>query len=271
MGGLTDKQILVTGGLSGIGHAVVAELQKAGARPIVVDRADVAPPGRMRYEACDLSDESEVAALCARLPDQLDGLVNVAGASGATGPMVAFTVNYLAPRRLIDELLPRFRDGGSVVTVASTAGANWRRHIDLLRELVARDDWSSATLWFESQAMDGTRAYDFSKEAIVYYSQWAATRRFRDSGVRVNTVSPGPVSTPLLAEFRRTMGAESLDRIQAVTGRDGRPDEVAHVAMFLLSDQASWVNGTDVHVDGGAESAFNTGIIGTSRTGAAAH
>jgi NAD(P)-dependent dehydrogenase (short-subunit alcohol dehydrogenase family) len=97
------------------------------------------------------------------------------------------------------------------------------------------------------------RAYDVSKEAVILYSMLVSSRE-RHRGVRVNTVSPGAVETPILHSFYDTMGADLLTRLrEQAGGRDARPEEIAGPVAFLLSRDAGWVNGTDLIVDGGAE------------------
>src|SRR5262249_28116017 len=101
---------------------------------------------------------------------------------------------------------------------------------------------------------DGHTAYTRSKEAVVVFSAVAAQQYL--GRFRVNSVSPGPIETPLLAELYQAMGHAELDPLTARSGgRNGRPDEVAAVVVWLASPQANWVNGTDVPVDHGAEMA----------------
>jgi NAD(P)-dependent dehydrogenase (short-subunit alcohol dehydrogenase family) len=172
-------------------------------------------------------------------------------------------VNYLAVRRLTDRLLPRLRDFGAVVNIASTAGASWRNRIDLVKSLLTKPGWDDALSHFQSFRLDSVTAYDVSKEAVILYSMLVSSQE-RHRGIRVNTVSPGAVQTPILETFYETMGRDLLSNLRKQAGgRDARPSEICGPVAFLLSADACWVNGTDLIVDGGAEVALTLSGLAT--------
>ena len=125
---------------------------------------------------------------------------------------------------------------------------------------MAARSFDDGLAWVRDHPMSGPDAYNFSKEAVIVYSQ-VASMLARPFGVRVNTVNPGAVETPILDDFYDTMDNAILDRLKAQAGgRDGRPEEIAPALCFLLSDDAVWINGTEINVDGGAEVAINLGL-----------
>lgn len=256
---LEGRTIVVTGGSSGIGAAVVERLAEADATTIVLDRVPATIGSG--FVSCDLSDPHAIAAAAEQLPSRCFGLVNAAGVSGAADAETVMRVNFLGLRELTNELLPRLERGGAVVNVASAAGSCWRLRRDALLELIAAESFEEGLRWCGEQEMTGPSAYGFSKEAVVVLSQRIALRRFAADGVRVNSVSPGAVETPLLAAFHHTMDRDCLDLITRSVGRDAQPAEIAEVVVFLLSPASRWINGTDLIVDGGGEGAFNTGVI----------
>jgi len=80
-------------------------------------------------------------------------------------------------------------------------------------------------------------------------------------GFRINAVLPGPVQTPILADFEDSMGKDALDGLKALLGRHATPDDIAGVIVFLASDAARWINGHPLVVDGGATGAVLSGVI----------
>jgi NAD(P)-dependent dehydrogenase (short-subunit alcohol dehydrogenase family) len=262
----SGKTYVLTGVSSGVGAAVAANLSARGARIIGIDR--VQPNAAIAaFHGCDLTDPAQIDAVVAAIAEPINGLVNIAGVPGSLPVETVAKVNYLAVRRLTEALLPRLADFGAVVNVASTAGANWRARADLIRSLIAVDGWEAGLKHFTGFGFTSVQAYDVSKEAVILYSMLVSSRE-RHRGVRVNTVSPGAVQTPILATFYDTMGADLLTRLRTQAGgRDARPEEMAGPIAFLLSRDAQWVNGIDLMADGGAEVSLTLeGLVSPAKT-----
>jgi len=256
------KTYVLTGVSSGVGAAVAADLAARGANIIGIDR--VPPAGALAvFHHCDLRDPAAIDRTIAAIEGPLDGLVNIAGVPGSAPLETVVKVNYLAVRRLTEALLPRLADFGAVVNIASTAGASWRNRVELVKSLIAKPGWDDALAHFQSFRLDSVTAYDVTKEAVILYSMLVSSRE-RHRGVRVNTVSPGAVQTPILETFYETMGRDLLTRLRdQAGGRDARPEEICGPVAFLLSRDACWVNGTDLMVDGGAEVALTLSGLAT--------
>ena len=96
------------------------------------------------------------------------------------------------------------------------------------------------------------RSYFFSKEALIV---WTLKNRWswRDRGIRMNCVSPGPVETPILKDFIETLG-ERAEEDMKIMDRPGRPSDIAPVIAFLMSDESAWFRGANLTVDGGMSS-----------------
>lgn len=248
-----SRVIVVTGGSSGIGAAVVRRFVNEGATVEVLDRHP--QPLAHNTIVVDLNDPASISRAVEQLPPSVDVLCNVAGVAGSEAPGLVMGVNFLGLRHLTDLIADRMNVGGCVVSVASTAGWNWRTHLDEVTKLVRTPDFAAGADLARAMALDGYNAYVRSKEAVIVWTSHAA-QQYRGR-LRINSVSPGQVETPLLASFYESMGHDELDPLTELAGgRNAQPDEIAAVVQFLASADATWVNGTDVVVDGGAEMAF---------------
>ncbi|PRY46903.1 SDR family NAD(P)-dependent oxidoreductase [Umezawaea tangerina] len=245
---LAGSTALVTGATSGIGRATAVLLAARGAHVVVAGRdagrgdevvaAIRAAGGKADFAASDLGDAEAVRALARRAVDlgggRVDVLVNNAGVFPA-GPTAAttaeqvdavFAVNVRAPFLLTAELAPAMaaRGHGAVVNVLT---------------MVARF------------GVAGMALYGSSKAALLLLTKsWAA--EFGPSGVRVNAVSPGPTRTEGTAVF-----GDQLDHLASLApaGRPAAPEEIAAAIAYLAGDQASFVQGAVLDVDGGRNAA----------------
>ena len=246
------RNVVVTGASSGIGAAIVELFDRDGDVVWMLDRnprADGRP-----VITCDLADPTSRQDAVAQLPDAIDVVINAAGVSGSGGPAFTLAVNFYGLRDLTERLLPRMTQGGAVINVASTAGWYWRDHLSDIRALIGAITPGEIDAVISERIPDGYTAYARSKEAVIVWTAVAAQQHL--GSVRCNSVSPGITETPLLAEFYESMGREELDPLTArAGGRNGTPGEVANVVHFLASPAASWVNGIDIPVDHGAETA----------------
>ncbi len=246
MGTLDGRVALVTGAASGIGKATAERLAEEGAAVLATDIQDEAGEavaagirargGQALYAHHDVASEDEWIAAVERTTSKLgrlDILVNNAGIGDLHAienttkddydRTIAITQTsvFLGMKHAGDALKASGR--GSVVNVSSIFGA--------------------------SGGFGGSPAYHAAKGAVRILTKNVALR-WATEGVRVNSVHPGFVDTPILDQAR---GTEIEDAMLASTpmGRLGRPEEVAAVIAFLAGDDASFMTGSEVYVDGG--------------------
>jgi NAD(P)-dependent dehydrogenase (short-subunit alcohol dehydrogenase family) len=255
-----DKHVVVTGGASGVGAALVSLLTDLGAAGVTV--IDVKPPaGGTAYVQADLADPAAVDAAAAAVAGPVHALFNNAGVAATLPTAVVMSVNHLGPRRLTDRLLDRMPGGATVIYTASIAGGQWPQHLAKIQELLDIEDWDEALKWVESEHGLITDAYSFSKECVQVHVMRSA-KATAARGVRTNSVCPGIIETPLIPDFEATMSRPLLDwtATQGI-GRFAQPPEIAAVLAFLGSDASSYLNGTNLIADAGFTAAFTTGQV----------
>lgn len=247
---LTGKHVVVTGCASGIGAATVTRLLDLGATVTGIDRTNDLEVKPTSAITADLSTPDGVRGAAEEVAGPVHALVNNAGVAATLPWRTVLSINALAPRDLPHALMPKFAADPAVVTTASQAGFAWQRHFAKLNEFLAIDDWDAALDALADFPDIENACYHVSKEAAIVNSGNLAVNA-KHTGLRSNSVSPGTVDTSLLPDFATTLGQETIDGARDWTGRHARPDEIAGVIAFLISEEASWLSGVDLPVDGG--------------------
>jgi NAD(P)-dependent dehydrogenase (short-subunit alcohol dehydrogenase family) len=197
------------------------------------------------------------------LPKRVDALCNVAGVSGKLGAVKSLAVNFYGLRALTEALAPHLREGGAVVNVASIAGFGWRQNLERAKGLAGVQGFPHVESIVAEFSIKDEDVYPVSKEALLLWTFRAAhDPKFKDKGIRVNAVSPGPVETPILAEFRAVLGDTRVDADITRVGRAGTAADIAPVIAFLCSDGARWINGANIPADGGLEASVTADVMG---------
>lgn len=233
-------------------------MQAQGARVVGLD---INPAGDWvdDHILLDLADAASIAHVADRLPSGIDALCNVAGIPPCDDAERVLRVNFYGTRLLTMAALGKFRDGGAIINVASMAAMRFRGDAVRTRaalRLAVEVSQADLAAFIDQQAIGALESYAFSKQLLVLWSkhlQCALANR----KIRVNSVSPGPVDTPILGTFVSAFGEKAASDL-AVTGRAASADEIAAVIAFLSGPEAGWVRGIDLPVDGGLEAAMLT-------------
>jgi 3-oxoacyl-[acyl-carrier protein] reductase len=241
--GLAGKRAVITGGSKGIGRAIALGLAAEGVNVSICARSEA--PLRetadelashsvgVHAQACDVGDGAALDAYLDAARAQLGGidiLVNNVSALGAGDDLAAWDANVrldlMASVRATERVVPWMKEGGGggVIFISSISGIE----------------------------VGTTAPYAAVKAALISYSKSLAVR-LAAASIRVNTIAPGSIEFPggvwdRVRQHNPERYRSTLARIPG--GRMGRPEEVADVALFLLSERASWVTGACVSVDG---------------------
>lgn len=249
------RTIVVTGASSGIGAETARYLRFSGARVIGMDRNEpmLTLDG---FVKADLSEQAAIDAAVRELPDRVDHLCNVAGVPGTAPVDLVARVNYLGLRHLSQRVLERMPAGGAIVNVSSILGAEYPARLEQHKALAAVAGFEAGLAWLARHPVPQETCYQYFKEALIVWSAAQSQKVFKEHGVRMNCVAPGPVFTPILGDFVSMLGEERVNKDAHRMKRPALADEVAPVIAFLCSDAARWVSGVNLPVDGGLASTY---------------
>jgi len=244
-GKLNNKVAVITGGTSGIGLATAKRFVSEGAKVVItgtnpetLEAARAEFNGSVDVMASDAADGAAVKELFDKVAEK-HGKIDVLFLNAGIARFAPweqhseedfdrqFAINVKGPWLAIKHALPVLNDGASIIATTSVVNR---------------------------MAMQGASAYSATKAALHQLVRTAAAE-LSPRGIRVNSVSPGPIETPIFAKTgmpaveMEQMAAGIVD--QVALGRFGQTEEVANVALFLASDEASFVQGQEFAVDGG--------------------
>ena len=237
---LNNKNALVTGGSSGIGKAIAETLNSQGANVYVLDLNESKSNTLKGISTIktDITNSNKLKEVFNKLPDKINILINNAGI-GLVGNIEQtdekdfdnlYNVNIKGVYNCVKTFLPKMKsNGGAIINMASIVS-----HV----------------------AVNNRFAYTMTKGA-VHAMTYAIAKDYIQYGIRCNSVSPARVHTPLVDEYlgKNYPGKEdemfkNLSKTQPI-GRMGKPEEVANLVLYLCSDEASFITGSDFPIDGG--------------------
>lgn len=238
---LEGKTILITGAASGIGRATAIQCVNMGAKVVLVDLNEDGLKETSTFIGCndveiralDLTDQDKLNEIVSTLP-KLDGVASNAG--------------------IVLSLLAKFSEAKDMERIFKI---NTFSHINLIQQLINQKKLNkNASIVFTSSmsgvycGLAGGSLYGATKSAILGYSK-ALALELAPRGIRVNTIHPGMIETPLTQGTALSKGLLEEDVKNYPLGRYGKPEEVAYSIVYLLSDATIWMTGSQLLIDGG--------------------
>jgi NAD(P)-dependent dehydrogenase (short-subunit alcohol dehydrogenase family) len=261
------KRVIVAGGGgTGMGAAATRLLGELCADVVVLDLREPQLDG-VGFHRTDLGDPEAIDTAVALVGGPVHALLNCQGISGAApgaAPSDVMRVNFLGVRHLTEAILPTMPAGGAVVSISSAGGLGWARRREEIKDLLETADFDDGLRWSEDHA-DGLlapafpKAYSFSKQALIVWTMQRAVAAI-EAGIRINCSSPGSTETAMAGDFPED-GVQYMNR---PIGRGSTPDEQGWPVVFLASAAASYINGTNLIVDGGNAAARTLGLLTAS-------
>ena len=239
---MKGRHAVITGGAAGLGFAIAQRMLASGATVTLWDRDEVALAGAAKALGAgvqtvqvDVTRHDSVVQAVAQTAPKVDALVNSAGITGPNTPLVNYPVDAWNQVMQVNingifhccrEIVPLMQraDYGRIVNIASVAG---------------KDGNPNAS------------AYSTSKAAVIGLTK-SLGKELASTGIRVNCVCPGVIETPMTAPLAANPDMRKVLDSMTPMGRMGRAEEVAAAVLWLCSDQASFVTGHPLVVDGGA-------------------
>ena len=239
---LQGKRVLITGAASGIGKATALLCSQMGATTILVDlneeglkktKTEIDNQDYCSFYPLNLTDDKAVASFVGSIP-KLDGVVSNAG--------------------IVKSLLAKFNEKEDMEKIFQI---NTFSHINLIQELIKQKRLNKGASIVMTSSMSGVfcglaggSLYGATKAALVGYAK-ALAIELAPRGIRVNTVHPGMIETPLTKDTALSVDVLAEDTKNYPLGRYGHPEEIAAAMVYLLSDATVWMTGSMLLIDGG--------------------
>lgn len=238
---LSGKTVLITGAASGIGRATAQQCHNMGASLVLLDlnenglnsvKEEIGDSAIISY-ALNLTDYNRLCEVIGQLP-KLDGVFSNAG--------------------IVKSLMAKFSGKEDMEKIFEV---NTFSHINLVQQLIAQKKMNKGASIVFTSSMSGVYAglvggslYGATKAAIAGYCK-ALAIELAPRGIRVNTIHPGMIETPLTVGTALSQDVLDEDAKNYPLGRYGKPEEVAYAVVYLLSDATVWMTGSQILLDGG--------------------
>lgn len=266
--GYEGKTVVITGAASGMAYCATELLISLGAKVCAVVNSK---PCNLPVEASvrgNLAVREEIDGVIEKLPGKIDALFMCHGV-GLKPDREKFIqmTNFVGQRYMVERLLPRIADGGSITFISSTGGYGWTGNMENVGGLLATGSFEEAEQWIDGHtaifAAEGAPdPYQFSKQCVsAYVKSKTRAPEFIDRKIRVNAIGPSFTETPLIKDFNLAVSADGSEDsgakvmydlfLKSWNGRAGRPEEMGYPLVIFGSGLCSYLSGQVIYIDFG--------------------
>lgn len=266
--GYEGKTVVITGAASGMAYCATELLLSLGAKVYaVVNSKPCDLPVEAQFKG-NLSVKSEIDNVISRLPEKIDVLFMCHGV-GLKPDREKFIqmTNFVGQRYMVEQLLPRIVDGGSVTFISSTGGYGWPGNMKNVGALLNTASFEEAEQWVEANvdmfAEEGAPdPYQFSKQCVsAYVKSKCRAPEFIDRKVRINAIGPSFTETAIIKDFNLAVSQDGSEAsgasvmyelfLKSWNGRAGKPEEMGWPLVLFGSDICSYLSGQVIYIDFG--------------------
>jgi NAD(P)-dependent dehydrogenase (short-subunit alcohol dehydrogenase family) len=255
----SGKRCVVVGGASGMGEGVIQLLNEQGAEVIGLDLNPIKEPVN-QYIQVNLGERESIDAAVAQIPDGVDAYFHVAGMAGSNDQIpwdLVMKVNFLAPRYMLEKMVPKMKKDSAILIVASIASWSWPFKTQSVKDIIQDESWDGALE--KIRAVDGKEGF-FSSDnsnAVYMFSKvlvacWGIDKAWElaEKHIRLNLTGPGATRTGLHAEFVKMVGLPPGSALgTSPYGQESVPQDQARAMLLLNSDMANYISGQLLYVD----------------------
>lgn len=270
--GYVGKNVVITGAASGMAKSAAEMLIELGANVYAIDINPVELNVTKSFQA-DLSKKEEIDRVIAELPSELDALFLCHGIAYFPGKeLLVQKVNFYSQKYMIEELLPRVKEHGTVNIISSVGGFGWQTVYDKAVELINLKTWDEAMEWYDKHPELIQSAYVFAKQCLESYVTYKCmAKEFIDKRIRLNAINPGDTTTGLTEDFNKSTspsgdvaeGEEMISNIflKSWNGYAATPAQMGYPLVAIGSDIFSYMSGQLIYIDMGLTSMWSSGAM----------
>ncbi len=267
--GYEGKNVVITGAASGMSKSATELLLLLGANVYAIDRNPIDLSVKESFQA-DLSKKEEIDKVVEKLPEKIDAIFLCHGIAAFPGnELLVQKVNFYSQKYMVERLLNRVTEHGSVTFISSVGGFGWQQVYKEAVELINLKTWEEAMTWYENHPKLIESSYVFAKQCLESYVTYKCmSEEFIHKRIRLNAINPGDTTTGLTEDFNKSTsptgdakeGEEMISNIflKSWNGYAAKPEDMGYPMVIVGSDICSYMSGQLIYIDFGLTSTWTS-------------